>query len=75
MPPSTVGWVERSETQHKISATLKKKKQTIRQRRFWEHFIRNDLDLIRHVEYIRHNSGVLLGFVTLNPTYGLNAYA
>jgi hypothetical protein len=33
---SMIGWVERSETQHKISSRLKKKEQTIRQRRFWE---------------------------------------
>jgi hypothetical protein len=44
VPPSTVGWVERSETQHKISSRLKKKEQTIRQRRFWEHLIREDQD-------------------------------
>jgi putative transposase len=50
-----VGWVEQSETQQKISSRLKKKEQTIWQRRFWEHLIRDDQDLIRHVEYIHYN--------------------
>ena len=50
-----VGWVEQSETQQKISSRSKKKEQTIWQRRFWEHLIRDDQDLIRHVEYIHYN--------------------
>jgi len=50
-----VGWVEQSETQHKISSRLKKKEQTIWQRRFWEHLIRDDQDLMQHVEYIHYN--------------------
>ena len=50
-----VGWVEQSETQQKISSRLKKKEQTIWQRRFWEHLIRDDQDLIQHVEYIHYN--------------------
>ena len=45
----------RDETQDKISSRLKKKEQTIWQRRFWEHLIRDDRDLIQHVEYIHYN--------------------
>ena len=41
----------RNETQHKISSRLKKKEQTIWQRRFWKHLIRDDQDLIRHFGY------------------------
>ncbi len=32
-----------------------KKEQTIWQRRFWEHMIRDDRDFTNHVEYIHHN--------------------
>ena len=45
----------RNETQHKILSRLKKKEQTIRHRRFGEHLIRDDQDLIRYVEYIHYN--------------------
>jgi putative transposase len=34
---------------------LKKKEQTLWQRRFWEHVIRSDEDYRRHVEYIHYN--------------------
>lgn len=33
----------------------KKKEQTLWQRRFWEHKIRDEDDMIRHVEYIHYN--------------------
>jgi putative transposase len=33
----------------------KKKEQAVWQRRFWEHFIRDDDDYLRHVEYIHYN--------------------
>ena len=49
------GCVEQSETQQKNSSRSKKKEQTIWQRRFWEHLIRDDRDLIHHVEYIHYN--------------------
>ena len=32
-----------------------KGEQAVWQRRFWEHEIRNDLDFIRHVEYVHYN--------------------
>ena len=48
-------WREEDETQQKISSRLKKKEQTIWQRRFWEHLIRDDQDLIQHMEYIHYN--------------------
>lgn len=32
-----------------------KGEQTVWQRRFWEHEIRNDMDFIRHVEYVHYN--------------------
>ena len=50
-----VGWVERSETQQNLSSRLKKKEQPVWQRRFWEHLIKDDQDLISHVEYIHYN--------------------
>jgi len=37
------------------NARLKKGEQAVWQRRFWEHQIRDDGDLIRHVEYIHYN--------------------
>ena len=40
-------------------------KKSIWQKRFWEHRIRNDWDLIRHVDYI-HNNPVKHGLVK-NP--------
>jgi putative transposase len=36
-------------------ARNKKKEQAIWQRRFWEHFIRDDKDYLGHVEYIHYN--------------------
>jgi putative transposase len=39
-----------------ISASRKKKmEQDVWQRRFWEHLIRDPIDLARHVEYIHYN--------------------
>lgn len=39
-----------------LSASRKKKQeQGIWQRRFWEHLIRDEDDLVRHVEYIHYN--------------------
>ena len=37
------------------SSRIKKKEQGIWQRRFWEHWIRDEADLRRHVEYIHYN--------------------
>ncbi len=37
------------------TAQLKKAEQAVWQRRFWEHQIRDDGDLVRHVEYIHYN--------------------
>ena len=37
------------------TSRLKKKEQTIWQRRFWEHVIHDEKDLIKHVEYIHYN--------------------
>ena len=52
-----VGWVEkRNSTDDTVSASrLKKNEKTIWQRRFWEHFIRDEQDFKHHVEYIRYN--------------------
>ncbi|MEW6532977.1 MAG: transposase [Thermodesulfobacteriota bacterium] len=55
----TVGRVEPCETRHTI---LNNSVQAVWQNRFWEHQIRDDLDLIRHVEYIHYNP-VKHGFV------------
>jgi len=39
-----------------ITASRKKKmEQGVWQRRFWEHLIRDEFDLVRHVEYIHYN--------------------
>ena len=47
-----------------ISASRgKKKEQALWQRRFWEHLIRDEADLISHVEYIHYNP-VKHGLVT-----------
>ena len=52
-----VGWVEeRNPTETTKSASrLKKNEKGIWQRRFWEHLIRDQEDLRRHVEYIHYN--------------------
>jgi putative transposase len=34
---------------------IEKKEQAIWQRRFWEHYIRDEKDFINHVEYIHYN--------------------
>jgi putative transposase len=39
----------------KSASRIKKGKQDVWQRRFWEHLIRDDLDLTRHIEYIHYN--------------------
>ena len=52
-----VGWVEgRNPTNTTTSASrLRRNEKAIWQRRFWEHLIRRDEDLRRHVEYIHYN--------------------
>jgi len=52
-----VGWVEvRNPTKEAYpSSRQKKKEKPIWQRRFWEHLIRNQEDLNRHIEYIHYN--------------------
>jgi len=52
-----VGWVEvRDPTNAAICASRERKKEKpIWQRRFWEHLIRNQQDLNRHIEYIHYN--------------------
>ena len=53
-----VGWVEaRNPTNETYQTSRQKKKEkSIWQRRFWEHVIRNQQDLNRHIEYIHYNS-------------------
>jgi putative transposase len=43
------------ESQNKSISRQLKGEQGIWQRRFWEHLIRNDNDLARHIEYIHYN--------------------
>jgi REP-associated tyrosine transposase len=52
-----VGWVEERNPTKTTSSTsrLRKSENPIWQRRFWEHLIRNQEDLLRHVEYIHYN--------------------
>jgi putative transposase len=38
-----------------ISSRIAKRERYIWQRRFWEHQIRDDMDFMRHVEYIHYN--------------------
>ncbi len=59
-------------------ATLSKSRQRQRsaaiwQRRFWEHQIRNDLDLERHVDYIHYNP-VKHGFVQLASAWPYSTF-
>ena len=74
--PQNVGWVElakpnnhigsvqkQNQAQFTTPSRLKKKEQPVWQRRFWEHFIRDDQDFISHVEYIHYNP-VRHGLVT-----------
>jgi putative transposase len=37
------------------SSRIRKGEREVWQRRFWEHLIRDDLDLSRHIEYIHYN--------------------
>src|SRR4030042_306045 len=37
------------------TSRAKKGERDVWQRRFWEHFIRDDFDLTRHIEYIHYN--------------------
>ena len=41
--------------QERNTSRVCKQEQTVWQRRFWEHVIRNDRDYTRHVEYIHYN--------------------
>lgn len=41
--------------QYNTTSRLKKKEQAVWQRRFWEHMIRDDNDLVSHIEYIHFN--------------------
>ncbi|MEJ2170563.1 MAG: transposase [Desulfobacterales bacterium] len=52
-----VGWVEARNPTNETYPTSrqKKKEKPIWQRRFWEHVIRNQQDLNRHIEYIHYN--------------------
>ena len=50
-----VGWVEARNPTKPNASRLKKKEKPIWQRRFWEHLIRNNNDLKRHIEYIHYN--------------------
>ncbi|AWM05351.1 transposase [Bradyrhizobium symbiodeficiens] len=51
------------EAQSRSTSKLKKREKGIWQRRYWEHAIRNDADLERHVNYIHFNP-VKHGLVT-----------
>ena len=48
---------------HPSESRVSKGEQTIWQRRYWEHLIRDDDDFIHHVEYIHYNP-VKHGYVT-----------
>ena len=37
------------------ASKMKHRESTLWQRRFWEHRIRNEADLARHIDYIHHN--------------------
>ncbi|WP_431201154.1 REP-associated tyrosine transposase [Bradyrhizobium betae] len=57
------GFSRGSEAQARSTSKLKKREKGIWQRRYWEHAIRNDADLERHVDYIHFNP-VKHGLVT-----------
>lgn len=52
-----------TKTEHINTSRQHKRERGIWQRRYWEHEIRNDLDLSRHVDYI-HINPVKHGYVT-----------
>ena len=41
--------------EHQSASRLNKGEQGVWQQRFWEHQIRDEVDFIRHVEYIHYN--------------------
>ena len=51
----------------------KKKEQAIWQRRFWEHLIRDDKDMLTHVEYIYYNP-VKHGLVTAPEAWEYSSF-
>ena len=55
------------------NARIKKKEQAVWQRRFWEHFIRDDNDYRRHVEYIHYNP-VKHGYVSSPIDWGHSSF-
>jgi putative transposase len=55
------------------SSKLRKREKGIWQRRFWEHTIRDDADLERHVDYIHFNP-VKHGFVTRVRDWSLSSF-
>jgi REP-associated tyrosine transposase len=38
-----------------VESRRKKGEQDVWQRRFWEHLIRDEIDLVRHIEYVHYN--------------------
>lgn len=53
---------------------LRKKERDIWQRRFWEHLIRDEADLTRHIEYIHYNP-VKHGLVTSPGKWKYSSFA
>ncbi|TVQ10054.1 MAG: transposase [Leptolyngbya sp. DLM2.Bin27] len=48
-------WCPESYKHQQSASRLRKGEQTIWQRRFWEHHIRDETDFSRHVDYIHYN--------------------
>lgn len=55
------------------ASRTRKREGTVWQRRFWEHQIRDDIDLQRHVEYIHYNP-VRHGFVASPKEWKLSSF-
>ena len=69
-------FTRRCDEKYKGSISLsrsKKKEQSVWQRRFWEHLIRDDKDFIGHVDYIHYNP-VKHGLVTAPKNWEYSSF-
>ena len=52
----SVEWVARVGTEAPVSVSrLKNRRRGVLQRRFWEHLIRDEVDLSNHIDYVHYN--------------------
>jgi putative transposase len=60
----TRAWMKSSLPAQRTATMARRGEQTVWQRRFWEHLVRDEADLVAHVEYI-HLNPVIHGLVEL----------